>query len=319
MRITKIAVKGLFGMFDHEIPLNQESRITIVHGPNGVGKTVLMRMVQGLFNFDYEYIGSVPFGTFEVEFDDNRGIRVINVADVSRLMIGMLKAPSSLFRRLGVVGKDVVDDTVFPLQTNLDDDVVSRLAEDVLGGQYVHLRIGWKSYWLDNEFIEEELTGLRPVAVDRLLSVNDLLEKHPQIHNDVHGEMPEWFASMRQETKPLLIDTERLVNGPVDVVDLPYFMIDEDERDYRLPTTALAVADLASKIAAKLGDIDLDLERDVYSKMGESPELIQMINDAIIESAAESNPEAPKLRQIRARISGYMEGFCGVLFLRPTE
>ena len=30
MRITKISVKGLFGMFDHEIPLNQESRITIM-------------------------------------------------------------------------------------------------------------------------------------------------------------------------------------------------------------------------------------------------------------------------------------------------
>ena len=35
-------------MFDHEIPLNQESRITIIHGPNGVGKTVLMRMVSWL-------------------------------------------------------------------------------------------------------------------------------------------------------------------------------------------------------------------------------------------------------------------------------
>ena len=58
MRITKISVKGLFGMFDHEIPLNQESRITIVHGPNGVGKTVLMELVHSLFHYEYEYIGA---------------------------------------------------------------------------------------------------------------------------------------------------------------------------------------------------------------------------------------------------------------------
>ena len=45
MRITNISVKGLFGMFDHEIPLNQESRITIVHGPNGVGKTILIHLI----------------------------------------------------------------------------------------------------------------------------------------------------------------------------------------------------------------------------------------------------------------------------------
>ncbi len=68
MRITKISVKGLFGMFDHEIPLNQESRITIVHGPNGVGKTVLLRLVHGLFNYDYMYIASIPFDLLKIEF-----------------------------------------------------------------------------------------------------------------------------------------------------------------------------------------------------------------------------------------------------------
>ena len=55
MRITKISVKGLFGMFDHEIPLNQESRITIIHGPNGVGKTVLAADAsRTMFNYEYE-------------------------------------------------------------------------------------------------------------------------------------------------------------------------------------------------------------------------------------------------------------------------
>ena len=65
MRISKVSVKGLFGKFDHEIPLNQESRITIIHGPNGVGKTVtLLELVQGLFNYDYELLGETPFDEF---------------------------------------------------------------------------------------------------------------------------------------------------------------------------------------------------------------------------------------------------------------
>ena len=76
MRITKISVKGLFGMFDHEIPLNQESRITIIHGPNGVGKTVLMQMVHGLFDYDYAYIDSVPFEQIQIKYQDGAALTI---------------------------------------------------------------------------------------------------------------------------------------------------------------------------------------------------------------------------------------------------
>ena len=68
MRITKISVKGLFGMFDHEIPLNQESRITIVHGPNGVGKSVMMRMLNGITYNSVEEFESTPFDQFRVDY-----------------------------------------------------------------------------------------------------------------------------------------------------------------------------------------------------------------------------------------------------------
>ena len=86
MRITKISVKGLFGMFDHEIPLNQESRITIVHGPNGVGKTVLMQFVHGLIDRGGELFGTAPFEHFQIEFADGNAVTVDKSA-VSRKLI----------------------------------------------------------------------------------------------------------------------------------------------------------------------------------------------------------------------------------------
>jgi len=49
MRIKKITVKKLFGMFCHEIPLNMDDHITIIHGPNGIGKTILLKMLNALF------------------------------------------------------------------------------------------------------------------------------------------------------------------------------------------------------------------------------------------------------------------------------
>lgn len=76
MRITKISVKGLFGMFDHEIPLNQDSRITIVHGPNGVGKTILFGMIHALFQYGGGLFVTTPFERFRVEFESGAAISI---------------------------------------------------------------------------------------------------------------------------------------------------------------------------------------------------------------------------------------------------
>ncbi|WP_445174901.1 AAA family ATPase, partial [Microcoleus sp.] len=44
MRINKISVTKLFGVFNHQVSFNMEDRITIIHGPNGFGKTALLRI-----------------------------------------------------------------------------------------------------------------------------------------------------------------------------------------------------------------------------------------------------------------------------------
>lgn len=66
-RIQQISVVGLFGIFDHTIPLNVDERITIIHGPNGFGKTVLLSMLNALFHADSHYLFKVPFRMFQVE------------------------------------------------------------------------------------------------------------------------------------------------------------------------------------------------------------------------------------------------------------
>lgn len=76
MRVTEISVKGLFGVFDHIIPLNLEDRITIIHGPNGVGKTVVLKMIHALFNGRYELLQNFPFTGFFISFDNETKIQV---------------------------------------------------------------------------------------------------------------------------------------------------------------------------------------------------------------------------------------------------
>jgi len=73
LRIKRIEVEGLFGLYHHVIDLNLEDRVTILHGPNGVGKTVLLRMINTIFNNNHvNYFYTVPFDKFSMKFTDDR-------------------------------------------------------------------------------------------------------------------------------------------------------------------------------------------------------------------------------------------------------
>jgi predicted ATP-dependent endonuclease of OLD family len=80
MRIKQISVTKLFGIFDHVIPLNLDERITIIHGINGVGKTSVLKIINGIFNSKYSDIRNIPFRSFQIDFDDTNNI-VVNKDD----------------------------------------------------------------------------------------------------------------------------------------------------------------------------------------------------------------------------------------------
>ncbi len=80
MRIKQISIFGLFGLFDHIIPLNLEERITIIHGLNGLGKTTILRLINKFFNNNMyntdDVLNTIPFERFEIELDDNSKIEI---------------------------------------------------------------------------------------------------------------------------------------------------------------------------------------------------------------------------------------------------
>jgi predicted ATP-binding protein involved in virulence len=70
MQIQQISVTGLFGIFDHVIPLNMNEHITIIHGPNGFGKTAMLRLLNGFFNSRYSVFRKIPFSHFQILLND---------------------------------------------------------------------------------------------------------------------------------------------------------------------------------------------------------------------------------------------------------
>ncbi|MBV6500385.1 MAG: hypothetical protein CJBNEKGG_02863 [Prosthecobacter sp.] len=68
MRIKSISVRGLFGVFNHVIRMNLDDRITIIHGPNGFGKTALLRIIQSLFLSRLSRLRRTPFDELDIDF-----------------------------------------------------------------------------------------------------------------------------------------------------------------------------------------------------------------------------------------------------------
>src|SRR6516165_3004407 len=72
----RLAVDKLFGVFDHEIAFKTVDHVTIVLAPNGLGKTVLLKMLDALANGPMEVFARTPFERFRLLFDNDISIEI---------------------------------------------------------------------------------------------------------------------------------------------------------------------------------------------------------------------------------------------------
>lgn len=85
MKIKKLSIKNLFGIFNHIIPLNLNEHVTIIHGPNGYGKTILLKILKSIFESNYSLLREIPFSEILLEFDNNVQLKITKAID-SRLI-----------------------------------------------------------------------------------------------------------------------------------------------------------------------------------------------------------------------------------------
>lgn len=69
-RLQRVEVDGLFGLYNHRIDLELNDRVTFLHGPNGVGKTTILKMIDAVLTERFDYFRSTRFKRLMLGFDD---------------------------------------------------------------------------------------------------------------------------------------------------------------------------------------------------------------------------------------------------------
>jgi predicted ATP-binding protein involved in virulence len=82
-RLIRLQINGLLGRFDHKIEFPLEWNFIILHGPNGVGKTTILEIIDSCFNRRFDRLSNAPFGQCAFFFSDESSLRVVSQSAVS--------------------------------------------------------------------------------------------------------------------------------------------------------------------------------------------------------------------------------------------
>jgi predicted ATP-binding protein involved in virulence len=80
LRLTSIRVAKLFDTFDYAFRLNEAEHVTLLYGPNGYGKTTILRLIEALSKGSLSLLRITPFQSLTLKFDDSSELNVLKSA-----------------------------------------------------------------------------------------------------------------------------------------------------------------------------------------------------------------------------------------------
>ncbi|MGK3708964.1 AAA family ATPase [Arthrobacter sp. IK3] len=78
-RLVSAKADGVLGEFDHKFAFEEPGHFAIVYGPNGVGKTRVLEIINALCKLSSMSLISLPFKSAELDFSDGSRLRVSRV------------------------------------------------------------------------------------------------------------------------------------------------------------------------------------------------------------------------------------------------
>ena len=199
VKIINVGVYGLFDRFNHDIAFNHDESITIIIGPNGFGKTTILRILDRIFNLPLRLLRRMPFKEVHIEFDDSSKLQVLRQpmtegADAfpSEYDVSLRYMSCEGFIEEFTPGRLTSEEVPFPI--GIIEDIISDI--DQIG----------RSTW--RKLSSGEILGLEDVL--------DLYADYLPISHEIHNEVPSWLVNIRKSVPVRFIGTERLTYSTPD-------------------------------------------------------------------------------------------------------
>ena len=195
MKIVNVSVEDLFYTYTYSIELNTDSLVSIIHAPNGYGKTTVFRLIRDIFDLNVKGIYNIPFKRFSIELSDCTQITITKKEQIDdgeyqytfpiEIFISKdgSQAPSLVIQRNNLL--QILDDSRGPRyqQERVFSEIINN--NNKLISEFIRIREN-----LEVNFIETSRLYVQPYS-DKLYSIiefekrstisrNELVRKNPR-------------------------------------------------------------------------------------------------------------------------------------------
>lgn len=191
MILKKLIVKDLFGHFNHVIPF-KNGNITIITAPNGYGKTIVLKIIDAIFNRNFGFLSRLDFSVIEL-ITSNGTLRIFKEQD-----------------------KDNADEMTISIDSEIDkhykyqhDKVIRNLKR--FPSHMINTRLPFLTQVGEREWIDDR-TG-------EFVDFDYILENYAGILPEKYksDDIPKWLSEFVSLLKAHFIQDQRLILRRVDV------------------------------------------------------------------------------------------------------
>jgi ABC-type lipoprotein export system ATPase subunit len=191
VKIISIQITKLFEIFDYDISFENNENIFIVTGPNGFGKTMILNIIDSLFNRKFSFFQVLIFEKIVLKLNENKSIEIIKELINENLILHFkFYDGETMVDEFSMPGKKSSPELgLYPTQPGLFD---SYFAKEVAS---CHAYRQWpmrRSHWENNSILKS--------IVVHLIREQRLFKK---VNFDDDGLMPR----VKNKNKPIIIET----------------------------------------------------------------------------------------------------------------
>lgn len=117
-RVRYVDVEKLFGLYDHHVELNLTDRVTVLHGPNGVGKTILLTLIANSLGSKLDLFCSTPMERFQIVFTDGQELTTLAARITKK---NGTKGPFIVVTNIREASGEVWESSIAETSTSFDD------------------------------------------------------------------------------------------------------------------------------------------------------------------------------------------------------